>query len=403
MHLEKFLPWLLIILVIASSIAMEMSAPSLVSIAHYFNAPEKTVALTITLHLLGLFLMSFIYGPLSDIYNRKKVLVFGGVIASIGAVLCVFAPSIWVLIFARLIQGIGTSAPLVISTAVIAENYSPEEADRLFKLNIGAMTVFIAAAPIVGGFINNWFGWHGNYAVAAIIQLIALILLIFFYKEIKVREKIEKSFSDEMKLVMKNYKTAFSSLKFMLAALVPCMLYGLYVSFIIYAAFLYIETFKLSDIGYSIHQGIIVAAFSLVSILFGMVKYNHSTWQRKIIFAGMIAFTFGSIGITMSSTANYTTFFMIILVIGNALVNLTVFSAAMSILDAKGTASSVMSTMRTLIALVFTWFVTTIYNGTNYMIGFFLIAIAIITLPIIAYLLYKTNLFNNDHNLTKEN
>ena len=395
MNLEKFLPWLLIILVIAGAIEMEMSAPSLVSIGQYFNAPEKIVGLTITVNLFAFFLMSFIYGPLSDIYDRKKILIFGNVVGSIGAVLCAFAPSMPILLLARLIQGLGVSASLIITPAVIADNYTHEKVDRLYKINTGVLTVFSAASPILGGFINHNFGWRGNYGIVAIIQLIALILLIFFYKENKVREKIESSLSEKFTNIFKSYKTALSNLNFMLTAIVPSLLYASYVSFTTYSAFLYIEVFKLDDVQYSIHQAIIVAGFSFTCLLLGLLKYDHQKWRKPNILLGLVCIIIGSFGVMFSSSLNPTTFYMVLVAIGNAFLMLSIYVVAMMILDAKGTASSVVVTLRTFITFLSTWLVASMYDGSNIRIGLFMTSAAGLVTLIIVYLLCYTKTFSN--------
>src|SRR3990167_8516207 len=98
---------LLIFIAMTSMVATDMYVPSLPYITQYFSASTTAVKLTISAYFLTFSVSQLIYGPLSDGFGRRIILIIGLVIFLIGSALCVFAWSINALLVGRLLQGIG--------------------------------------------------------------------------------------------------------------------------------------------------------------------------------------------------------------------------------------------------------------------------------------------------------
>ena len=179
----NLLPFLLIFALINSCIELEISAPSFPSIMSYFGVAEDIVGLTITTNLIGFCIAASLYGPLSDAFGRRRIMLMGNGILAIGAIGCVIAPSISFLLFARFIQGLGAATSAVVVSAIIADRYKTKEASKLYGLMNAVFTTLMALAPVMGGFINNAIGWRGNYGVVALICGASWFLLMAFLPE----------------------------------------------------------------------------------------------------------------------------------------------------------------------------------------------------------------------------
>src|SRR6185312_9684941 len=142
-----FLP-LLVLSLVCCWIEVDISVPGFPDMAKYFNTTDATIQLTIAYNFLGFCLASLIWGPLSDCYGRRKIMVIGNALLAIGASLCVFAPSIHFLLLARLIQGIGASTSAIVATAMIADSYKGVTASRLIGIMNAVATTLIAIAPV---------------------------------------------------------------------------------------------------------------------------------------------------------------------------------------------------------------------------------------------------------------
>ena len=108
---RRFLP-LLILSLIACCIEVDISVPGFPDMGRHFNVEDGIIQMTIAYNFLGFCLGAAIYGPLSDAYGRRPIMIWGNAILLLGAIGCVIAPSIPFLLATRLIQGIGASASL---------------------------------------------------------------------------------------------------------------------------------------------------------------------------------------------------------------------------------------------------------------------------------------------------
>src|SRR5437868_14748147 len=113
-----FIP-LLILSLISCCIEVDISVPSFPDMAHYFQVSYVSIQLTIAVNFAGFCLASLFYGPLSDCYGRRKIMLIGNFLLLIGAAACVFATSLNILLLARFIQGLGASCSAVLVFTMI--------------------------------------------------------------------------------------------------------------------------------------------------------------------------------------------------------------------------------------------------------------------------------------------
>lgn len=347
--MSKMLFPLLILSLVACCIEVDISVPSFPDMSRYFDVGEGVIQLTIAVNFLGFCLAALFYGPLSDCVGRRKLMIIGNALLAFGAVGCVFAPSIGWLLAVRFIQGVGASASCVLAFAMIADAYAGEgKAAKLIGIMNSVLTILMAGAPILGGFINDLIGWRGNYSVVAIVSVVSWLLLFFFLPETK-KEKEELY----LKKIGKDYLRLFTSSKFLASSLVPSLFCGAYMSYIACASFLYKETYSLPTVLYALLQGSIVGSFSIVSLFSGRIVEKFGS--RQCIIKGTSLGVCGAIGmLTIGFIAPYTaltpyllTLCMIIFCIGLACSYSVVFASSLEVFpDIKGTASSGIMSIR---------------------------------------------------------
>ncbi len=169
------------VLVIASIMAlnpfaMDMMLPALPNIAATFhitvaNRPQAVLSA----FLIGFGVGQFIMGPLSDRFGRRPVLIDGMALYCIASVLAITASSFEMLLLARVLQGIGTSATRVIATSIVRDCYAGRRMASVMSL---AMMVFIAVpviAPSIGQAVMLLTQWRGIFIVLMLYGVLALI------------------------------------------------------------------------------------------------------------------------------------------------------------------------------------------------------------------------------------
>src|SRR6202011_693182 len=119
--------------------------------------------------LLAFALSMLVLGPLSDRYGRRRTIICGLVLSALGSVACAVSPTIEFLIAARVVQGIGACAGLVVGRAITRELWGREAAAQVIAGRAIAATLMQAFAPVLGGYLHGWFGWRANFVVVALL------------------------------------------------------------------------------------------------------------------------------------------------------------------------------------------------------------------------------------------
>lgn len=381
------LPFLLILSLIAKFIEIDISVPSFPDMVRYFNVSEGTIQLTIAYNFLGFCIGGLFFGPLSECYGRRRIMIIGNTLLLIGAVGCVFAPSVFSLLISRFIQGIGASTSVVVF-AIVADSYQGDKAIKFIGIMNSVLTVVMAIAPVLGSFINEIVGWRGNYATVAILCLISWVLLLFLLPETK---KDRDIFS--LKKMMKDYRKLLSSPRFVTLSLVPSLFSAAYMSFITCGPFLYMKTFGLSSTIYALHQGAIVGSFSLISLFSSKIlKKLGAIW---CIISGTSVGAIGSLlfvilSLIMPHSSYLVTLSMIIFSIGCAICQPVIFNASINVFpEIKGTASSALSFIRAFVMAIFISLTSYVYNGQAINISLLVLSAVALELIFTAYLLFS--------------
>lgn len=373
-----FLP-LLILSILTCCIEVEISVPGFPDMSAYFHTSETMIQLTIAYNFLGFCLAGLFYGPLSECYGRRKIMLIGNAFLVIGAMGCVWAPSIDWLLIARFIQGIGASTSAVVVFAMLADVYQGEKAAKLIGVMNSILTTLMAIAPVVGGFINETVGWRGNYALVASICLISWLLSLIMLPETKTDRQTFKLMD-----ILKDYGKLLLSFKFVSSSIVPSLLYSAYMSFVACASFLYMETFGLSIVAYACHQGLIVASFSLISFFSGRIIEKFGA--RGCITKGITMCLIGSITMTITSwvmpmSSYFMTSFMTLFCLGFAICYPVIFASSLEIFPTiKGTASSAIMSMRSLLSSILIGLTGYLYNGEPITVSLVILSITIVVL-----------------------
>lgn|SRR3990167_6478258 len=178
--------FLFIILLVAfmPGLIIDLYVPSLNFISIFFHATSILTKLTISSCLSGYAIGQLIFGFLSDVLGRKKMLIFGLIIFLIASALTFITTNIYVFIFVRFIQGLSAASASVITKVIIADNYinyKKLEHGMIYFGIISAVPPVIA--PVVGGYIAYFFGWQGAFSIYILYSSILILLVTFFLKE----------------------------------------------------------------------------------------------------------------------------------------------------------------------------------------------------------------------------
>ena len=176
-HTSLALTLLLGILVALSALGTDLYVPALPDTAASFGAHVNATQLMLTTYFLGLALGQLLWGPLSDRFGRRPVLLGAlGIMLAITAA-APFMPSIGALVALRFVQGFAMAGGVVIARSIVRDLHSHEQAARLLARMAVVFSFVPIFAPIVGAFITQAAGWRAifwTYAAIAAGLLIAV-------------------------------------------------------------------------------------------------------------------------------------------------------------------------------------------------------------------------------------
>jgi len=161
----------------------DMYVPSLPGISAAFGATTQQVQLTISSYLVGFALGQIVYGPLSDRYGRKPVLVAAVLLYCITTLLCTVSTSIEMLIVLRLFQAFGGCGAIVLARAIVRDLYAGARAGREMAIIAVVMGLAPLVAPLIGGVLETYFDWRANFIAMAIVGLECVALVWWYLPE----------------------------------------------------------------------------------------------------------------------------------------------------------------------------------------------------------------------------
>ncbi|OZI24208.1 MFS transporter [Bordetella genomosp. 7] len=171
--------WMLALFTFSGTLAMHIFVPALAMAGSDLRAGSGAMQLTVSLYIIGLAVGQLIYGPLSDRYGRRRVLMAGLALYTVAGLAATLAPQVYALIAARLFQALGGCAGVVLGRAMVRDTAAPAEAaKRLALLNL-MVTVAPGVAPIVGGALAATLGWR---AVLFVMCLLGVANLLFAWR-----------------------------------------------------------------------------------------------------------------------------------------------------------------------------------------------------------------------------
>ena len=177
-------PFLLLVAMTAcGTLGMHIIIPALPATAQALGMSIGTAQLTITLYLIGLAIGQLLYGPVSDRFGRRPVLLAGLSLFTAASIVTSLAPNAGILIGARILQSLGGCAGLVLGRAAVRDGASADKAAGQLALLTLVMAMVPAIAPAIGGYLTAYINWRASYGLLALFGATTLAASVFMMPE----------------------------------------------------------------------------------------------------------------------------------------------------------------------------------------------------------------------------
>jgi DHA1 family bicyclomycin/chloramphenicol resistance-like MFS transporter len=167
--------WLLTLITFSGTLAMHIFVPALPEAARDLGASMGSMQLTMSVYILGLAVGQLAYGPLSDRFGRRPVLMAGLALYAMAGLAAALVPDVHSLIVARLLQALGGCAGLVIGRAIVRDTALAQEAARRMAMMNLMVAVGPGAAPLIGGALASSLGWRSIFFALALLGIVNLL------------------------------------------------------------------------------------------------------------------------------------------------------------------------------------------------------------------------------------
>ncbi len=164
-------------------ITTDLYLPALPSLTEGFGASMPQAQLTLTALLLAFGLSQLIWGPLSDRFGRRPILLVGMSAYVLASVASTLSPSMAMLIVWRTVQGAAMGAAVMCARAILRDLYTPAQGARVMSKALSGLGVIACLSPPLGGLLSAWFNWRVALLALALFGAFVLGLIALRFGE----------------------------------------------------------------------------------------------------------------------------------------------------------------------------------------------------------------------------
>ncbi|MBK2257895.1 multidrug effflux MFS transporter [Francisella philomiragia] len=264
--------FILILMVSLGPFGDTIYAPALPEIKTILGTDYPHVQLTITSYLLGYSVSQLLYGPFSDRFGRKPVMLVGSGFFIISSIICLLSTNIDTLIYARLLQGFGAAAGGVIATVAVKDAFKVSEQGAIFAI----MNIAFALAPAFGAILGVFLSPNLIFWILLVAATFLFIQVTVFFPE-TVKEKNIDALT--LRSFFKNYFSLFKDHQFFFATFVLGINISVIYACLVTAPDIFINILKLEKANFLYLLTIMVTAVVLGSIICSklsrVIAYKH--------------------------------------------------------------------------------------------------------------------------------
>ena len=373
---------------------MELLVPSLPDMKRAFDVQDSQIQQLLTSNFIGFLIGVLIAGPLCDSLGRRRVLVLGSVAYLLSSLLSTVAVTFPMLMVGRFFQGLTMTGPVIAGGVLMMEATSGVKQIFWMTLANSAVTFCMAAAPIIGSWINTGFGYQGNLWSILILGLVGCVPALMFVGESLAPEK-RKSFVPSM--LFRGYWTLLRDRRYMCFAIPMCALAASYWIYVGVSALYMVDFLGIPASMFGRYQGPIVGCFSVVSLASSRLLQRFGLQNCVRVGLGISfigALLLNTMSVLSWDHAFWTTAFMMLIVGGMAPVCGLLFPVSMGHLppELQGNAQALIQALRLFFASIGTFVLGFVYKGPLLPVSVILFGAVLVSI----YFLWKGRAYMKD-------
>jgi DHA1 family bicyclomycin/chloramphenicol resistance-like MFS transporter len=277
--------------------ANNMLLPALPDIQQHFAATLPAAQTTISFYLISFAVGILFVGPLSDRFGRRPVIAGGLAIFILGSVLAALAPTLYWLVFGRIIQALGAAAGLTVSRAIAGDRYQGASLAQALAVVTMTMMLGTTLSPALGGYLVKWFDWHTGFWLMAALAVIVLACVLKLLPETR-RPSSKAETARELAL---EARAVLANPRFVGYALQIGLIYAIFLTFIAVTPYVMQQAFGRGGTDFGFYY-ILLSAGYFVGNLF-VATAGRGIAPEKLMFLGLgLQMVGAAIGLALALT-----------------------------------------------------------------------------------------------------
>ncbi|WP_179346536.1 multidrug effflux MFS transporter [Winogradskyella ursingii] len=281
------LEFVVLMAALMSIVALSIDAllPALPDIGGYLNVSDPTeYPKLVTFIFLGLGFGQLLLGPLSDSLGRKAIVYIGFVIFIIASIICITTKNFEIMLFGRVLQGIGLAAPRTMSIAMVRDSYNGDHMSKILSIVVMVFILVPVVAPTLGQFLMKIYDWKSIFIFNLIF---GVLVMIWFW--LRQPETLHERYKRKFKFSI--YKTGTVEFLKIKSAVIYTLLSGLITgSFMVYLS----TSQQIFENQYNLAEEFPLI-FASLAISVGLATFLNSQLverfgTRKIVHIAMLSF-----------------------------------------------------------------------------------------------------------------
>jgi MFS transporter, DHA1 family, multidrug resistance protein len=272
-------------------VTTDLYLPALPAMTTSFGAPTSQAQLTLSALLLAFGCSQLVWGPLSDRFGRRPILLCGLVAYALASIGSVMAPSMALLIVWRAVQGAAMGAAVMGARAIVRDLYLPVDGARIMSKGLSGLGVLACISAPLGALLAELFGWRAALMAVAIFGVGTLALIALRFKE-TLRQKNPLALRPAT--LVRTWRQIFSNPTFLAFSALSAASYAGLFTFLAASSFVFIKVLGLSRTQYGL-----VMFFMCFSYLLGtfacrrlLVRFGL---QKSVALAACLSLTGGTL------------------------------------------------------------------------------------------------------------
>jgi DHA1 family bicyclomycin/chloramphenicol resistance-like MFS transporter len=372
--------FLLVALTAAAPLSLQIFLPALPAIQLDFGVSAGTAQLVLSLSILANAFANLAYGPLSDRFGRRPVLIVGMIGFVAGSLVSALAPTILVLIAGRILQAVGAASGMVLARAIVRDLYDLEDAARMIAYLTMAMVVAPMLAPTIGALLTELFDWR---AVFLFVALFGLMLSVDTARRLMETHPALGG-GGGIRRMIEGFGELTGSAEFTAYVLQSSFSICIFFSFIAGAPYFMIQVLNRSAAEYGIYFIVVSAGFMAGNFLAARLTARVGL-DRMILIGSCLALGGTLVALTLLGAGLWHPASLFVPMMAAAFANgLTVPNAQAGAISVKprlaGTASGLAGFMQMFLAALVSQLVGLLENGTPYPMVLIMTAMAALAL-----------------------